>query len=74
MFQLVLRKQFVKLEKEVIHCLNAIAFAYRWILLLDIYNFVVFLEEKSITNATFNNMSDTMYNMVVSFIGVICVH
>jgi hypothetical protein len=22
MFQLVLRKQFVKLEKEVIHCLN----------------------------------------------------
>ena len=29
MFQLVLRKQFYKLEKEMIHCLNTIAFVYR---------------------------------------------
>ena len=40
MFQLVLRKQFDKLEKEwLIHCLNTIAFVYRWILLLDMYTF-----------------------------------
>ena len=36
MFQLELREQFDKLEKELIHCLNTIAFVYRWILLLDI--------------------------------------
>jgi hypothetical protein len=36
MFQLVLRKQLDKLEMELIHCLNIIAFVYRWILLLDI--------------------------------------
>jgi hypothetical protein len=36
MFQLVLRKQFDKLEKELIHCLNTVAFVYRVILLLDI--------------------------------------
>ena len=28
-FQLVLRKQFDKLKKELIHCLNTIAFVYR---------------------------------------------
>jgi hypothetical protein len=29
MFQLVLRKQLDKLEMELIHCLNIIAFVYR---------------------------------------------
>ena len=29
MFQLVSRKQFDKLEKELIHCLNTIVFVYR---------------------------------------------
>jgi hypothetical protein len=28
-FQLVLRKEFDKLEKELIHCLSTIVFAYR---------------------------------------------
>jgi hypothetical protein len=30
------RAQFDKLEKELIHCLNTIAFVYMWIQLLDI--------------------------------------
>jgi len=31
-----LRKQFDKLEKELLYCLNTIVFVYRWILSLDI--------------------------------------
>jgi hypothetical protein len=29
MFKLVLRKQFDKMEKELVHCLNTIVFVYR---------------------------------------------
>ena len=36
MFQLVLCKEFKKLQMELIYWMNTIAFVYRWILLLDI--------------------------------------
>ena len=74
MFQLVLCKEFKKLQLELIYWMNSIAFVYRWILLLDIYiNFLLHDWKKEVNHSLIKTplkKNSTLRCRILIFFGV----